>query len=123
MSSAVFVALDAVVQHGPLAQKDIGARLSRTSGNVSVIVDELERSGMIERIRDTIDRRLVYARATPRGIKTHASAVQLLASCIEEVAHSLSSEEKNLLMAACKYICTCPAASAAGHEGREFSSD
>lgn len=105
LTMAVFVALDAVVRHGPIAQRDLGSRLSRTSGNVSLIVDELERTGMIVRVRDTIDRRLVFVRPTPKGTRTHAAAVRVLARCIDEVSGSLSADEKLSMLTACHYIC------------------
>lgn len=52
---------------GPQPQRDIARYLLKTGGNVTVVVDNLEKQGFVARIRDTEDRRLVYVKLTPAG--------------------------------------------------------
>src|SRR4029077_11786488 len=46
---------------------DISRRLLVTSGNLTGIVDRLEREGLVIRTQDTADRRIVRIRLTPKG--------------------------------------------------------
>jgi MarR family 2-MHQ and catechol resistance regulon transcriptional repressor len=52
---------------GPLAQRDIAKYLLKTGGNVTVVVDNLEKQGYVTRIRDTEDRRIVFVKLTAQG--------------------------------------------------------
>src|SRR5687768_3696589 len=45
--------LEALLHLGPLCQRDLGVKLFYTGGNVTMIVDNLEKRGFVERVRDT----------------------------------------------------------------------
>jgi DNA-binding MarR family transcriptional regulator len=53
--------------HGPLAMSRLASLVDVSVSNMTGIVDRLEQHGMVERIRDDRDRRLVLVRATPLG--------------------------------------------------------
>ena len=62
-----FALLEALYHVGPLPLSEIGQKLLVSSGNVTYVVDNLEAAGWVERERCDTDRRVVYARLTPRG--------------------------------------------------------
>jgi MarR family transcriptional regulator, 2-MHQ and catechol-resistance regulon repressor len=67
LTASQFSTLKVLAHRGALAQRDIAKYLLRTGGNVTVVLDNLERRGLIERIRDTQDRRVIHAGLTPEG--------------------------------------------------------
>jgi DNA-binding MarR family transcriptional regulator len=55
-------------QHG-LCREDIRERLISQVPDVTRLLDRLEQSGLVERARDTVDRRLVTTRITDAGLE------------------------------------------------------
>jgi DNA-binding MarR family transcriptional regulator len=53
--------------HGDMTVAALGRAVQLGSPTVTGIVDRLERGGYAERVRDTVDRRRVFVRLTPRG--------------------------------------------------------
>jgi MarR family 2-MHQ and catechol resistance regulon transcriptional repressor len=62
-----FGALEALHHLGPLYQKDLAKKILKSTGNITVVVDNLEKSGLVERVRDEEDRRHYFVRITARG--------------------------------------------------------
>jgi MarR family 2-MHQ and catechol resistance regulon transcriptional repressor len=59
--------LEALLHAGPLTQGQLSARLLKSGSNLTTVVDNLERSGLVRRERDTNDRRVQYVHLTPAG--------------------------------------------------------
>src|SRR5947207_2210914 len=77
-----FGALEALLHLGPLCQRDLGEKLLKSSGNITMVVDNLERRGLVERRRGSVDRRYITVHLTPEGeqliralFPKHAAAV------------------------------------------------
>jgi MarR family 2-MHQ and catechol resistance regulon transcriptional repressor len=62
-----FGVLEALFHLGPLSQKVLSQKLLKTSGNTTMVVHNLERGGLITRVRSNSDRRIVTVKLTPRG--------------------------------------------------------
>jgi MarR family 2-MHQ and catechol resistance regulon transcriptional repressor len=62
-----FAVLEVLYHKGPLALGQIGSLLVVTAGNVTYVVDQLERRGLVQRERRPDDRRVIYASLTPKG--------------------------------------------------------
>jgi hypothetical protein len=58
-------ALEHLELAGPLTQRELGARLLLTSGGVTVLVDRLERAGLVRRERHPTDRRMTVVGLVP----------------------------------------------------------
>lgn len=63
MSGTDLDALEHLEADGPLTQRDLGDRLSLTSGAVTMLVDRLEKAGWVHRRPHPSDRRYVLPRA------------------------------------------------------------
>lgn len=74
LTASRFGALEALWHLGPLNQRDLGRKILKSSGNVSVVVDALERDGLVARERDAVDRRNVIVSLTGAG-RTRIEAV------------------------------------------------
>src|SRR6478672_962992 len=59
-----FGVLEALLHVGPLCQKDLGEKLLKSTGNITMVVDNLERRGLVRRVRGTQDRRYVTVHLT-----------------------------------------------------------
>jgi MarR family transcriptional regulator, 2-MHQ and catechol-resistance regulon repressor len=62
-----FGVLEMLLHLGPLTQRDIGVKLFTSNGNVTVVVDNLEKRYLVRRVRDRADRRLITVHLTPEG--------------------------------------------------------
>ena len=65
LSESQFGVLEALLHLGPLHQRELAAKILRTHGNVTLVVDHLEKRGLVRRERGSTDRRYVrvYLRA------------------------------------------------------------
>lgn len=64
-----FGTLEALFHLGPQNQKEIGKKLLKTGGNITLVVDNLEKRGFIQRDPDPKDGRAVIVRLTAEGNK------------------------------------------------------
>jgi len=62
-----FGALEALLHLGPLCHRDLGWKLLRSNGNITVVVSNLVRRGLVRRTRRADDRRYVTVALTERG--------------------------------------------------------
>jgi MarR family 2-MHQ and catechol resistance regulon transcriptional repressor len=69
LTNGQFGVLEALLHLGPLCQRELGEKLLRTGGNITLVVDNLEREGLVRRERSRRDRRLVNVQLTPKGEK------------------------------------------------------
>jgi MarR family 2-MHQ and catechol resistance regulon transcriptional repressor len=67
LTASRFGVLEALWHLGPLNQRDLGRKILKSSGNVTVVVDHLERDGLVARTRDAHDRRHVVVALTDAG--------------------------------------------------------
>src|SRR5262245_807909 len=62
-----FGVLEALLHLGPLCQRDLGRKLLRSNGNVTVVLNNLARRGLVRRTRRTDDRRFITVTLTGKG--------------------------------------------------------
>ncbi len=67
LTESQFGALEALYHLGPMNQRDLGRKLLRSGGNVTMVVDNLEKRGLARRERDADDRRCVTVHLTDAG--------------------------------------------------------
>ena len=86
ISPADLDALEHLEADGPLTQRQLGERLSLTSGAVTMLVDRLERAGWVRRLPHPTDRRSVLvelstavAARTPPALVGYHARVRVIA--------------------------------------------
>ncbi len=67
LSASQFSTMKVLRIHKKLAQRDIAKYILKSGGNITALVDILERDGFVQRDRDTTDRRIVYVSLTKAG--------------------------------------------------------
>lgn len=67
LTTSQFAVLEALHHLGPLPLGELAGKLLVTGGNVTYVVDRLQREGLVQRERSSEDRRVIRAVLTPRG--------------------------------------------------------
>lgn len=70
-----FAALEALHHLGPLTQHVLAAKLLSSPGNLSIILTNLQRRGLVRRSRATEDRRLTIVSVTPKAERLLATVL------------------------------------------------
>jgi MarR family 2-MHQ and catechol resistance regulon transcriptional repressor len=71
-----FAALEALHHLGPLTQKDIARKILKSGGNITMVIDNLEKRGLVTRTRGAEDRRRVFVPALiGRIFPAHADGI------------------------------------------------
>ena len=81
-------------ERGPLGGAELARLLGVTAAAVTVLVDRLERAGLAERVRDTVDRRRVRVSATPAARTALLRAWMPAIQELDEVCRSLPEPER-----------------------------
>jgi MarR family transcriptional regulator, 2-MHQ and catechol-resistance regulon repressor len=89
-----FGILEALYHLGPLSLGELADKLLVTGGNITYVMDRLEKQGLVERHRSDTDRRVVEARLTPEGRAKIASVFPGHAAFIRELVSPLGREER-----------------------------
>src|SRR5262245_10160787 len=67
LTRSQFSVLEALYHLGPLTQKELAGKILRSAGNMTMVIDNLEKQGWAKRERCEEDRRNVYVRLEPSG--------------------------------------------------------
>ena len=67
LTPSQFGTLEALLHLGPMCQAELGRKQLRSSGNITMVVDNLEKRGLVLRKREGQDRRYITVHLTPRG--------------------------------------------------------
>ncbi|HUO34177.1 MAG TPA: MarR family transcriptional regulator, partial [Candidatus Acidoferrum sp.] len=75
----------------------LAEKLLRSGGNVTLVVDNLEKRGWVRRVRLTEDRRMVKIHLTPEGKRLIARVFpQHLKALVAEMSRLSATEQENL---------------------------
>ena len=67
LTESQFNVLDALYHLGHLTQKELGKKLLKSGGNITMVIDNLEKLGLVERRRGKKDRRTFTIHLTGEG--------------------------------------------------------
>lgn len=90
-----FDALQYLVNHGALTISELSSRLFLAPSTITDLVDRMEKSGLVERVRSSEDRRLVKVHVLQKGFDLIDQVVSLRCQFIKNATAELSSEEKD----------------------------
>lgn len=107
-----FGVLETLLHRGPLCQSELAGKLLKSGGNITLIVDNLEKAGYVTRERDQDDRRFITVSLTAKGRTFITELFPKVAASITREFSALSSAEQFTLGWLCKKV-GAPAATAA----------
>ena len=99
-----FAVLEALYHLGPLYQTEIGKKLLRSSGNITMVIDNLEKRGYVKRERKKEDRRYMMVRLTDVGFDLIRKVFPSHATLIAREMSALSESEQDTLAQLCKKL-------------------
>lgn len=99
-----FGVLEALLHIGPLNQKALGEKLLKSGGNITLVIDNLEKSGWVKRQKDPEDRRSMLIHLTEEGEEFISSYFPRHVEQIMSEFDVLSDDELEQLSAICKKI-------------------
>lgn len=106
LSGSQFGVLEALLHRGPLFQGDLAGKLLRSCGSITAVVEGLEKRGLVERRRDTTDKRFVQVSLTGRGKTLIAGLFPAHAKAVADQFSALSGEEIDQLRGLCRKLGT-----------------
>jgi MarR family 2-MHQ and catechol resistance regulon transcriptional repressor len=99
-----FGVLEALHHKGPLCQRDIAAKILKSTGNITLVIDNLEKRGLVRRERDNQDRRYLTVHLTESGTALIQDAfIQVETAIVSDLA-TLSANEQQTLGILCKKL-------------------
>ena len=99
-----FGVLEALYHRGPLSQKDIGQKILRSSGNITMVIDNLEKRSLVRRERDQHDRRSFIVHLTDAGNKLIRKIFPSHAALITNEMSVLNATDQKILGDLCKKV-------------------
>lgn len=99
-----FGVLETLYHLGPLCQGQISAKLLKSSGNITLVLDNLEKRGLVQRKRETDDRRQVRIYLTPQGEERIKDIFPRQAQRITDEFGVLTEQEQVELGKLCKKL-------------------
>ena len=104
VTHAQFGVLEALLHVGPLCQRDLGRKILSSSGNMTMVIDNLEKRGLVRRVRGLADRRFVSVELTGEGRLFIAGLFPSHAATIEHEMSLLSGAEQDELARLCRRL-------------------
>lgn len=89
-----FGVLELLYHRGRQPLQQIGEKILMTSGNITYVVDKLEKKEFVVRVGDPDDRRISYAEITPKGVAFIEDVFPGHTAAIEEATQGLTPEEQ-----------------------------
>ncbi len=104
LTESQFNVMDALYHLGPLTQKDLGRKLLKSGGNITMVIDNLEKGNLVKRRRGEKDRRMFFISLTLQGRRQIENILPEQVSKIKNEMSALSKGEQNELQKLCKKL-------------------
>src|SRR4029077_9893587 len=99
-----FGVLEALLHLGPMCQNMLAEKLLRSGGNVTLVIDNLEKHGWVRRERQKDDRRLVKIYLCLKGERLIARAIPEHAEAVTKEMRGLTPNEQEALRRICRKL-------------------
>ncbi|KXG77184.1 MarR family winged helix-turn-helix transcriptional regulator [Thermotalea metallivorans] len=99
-----FDALLQLIKYGDLTIGELSSKMFLACSTITDLIDRMEKNGLVERIRDTKDRRVVRISVLDKGHKLIEEVLDTRRAYLDRVLLDLTLEQKNDLILALKMI-------------------
>ena len=97
LTESQFGVLEVIRHLGPLPQCDLAAKLLKSSGNITLVIDNLEKRNLVRREADPKDRRVSRIFLTPAGQALIDEIFPQHAATVADAFSVLTAEEQAAL--------------------------
>jgi MarR family 2-MHQ and catechol resistance regulon transcriptional repressor len=95
LTPSQFAVLEALYHLGPMTQGEVSMKVLKSGSNMTTVIDNLERDGLVRRERDAKDRRVIHVHLTEAGTsKLEAVLPRHVAALVEEFSVLTASEQE-----------------------------
>ncbi|OGP50863.1 MAG: MarR family transcriptional regulator [Deltaproteobacteria bacterium RBG_13_43_22] len=94
ITAAQYAVIECLGHQGPLLMGELCRKMLVSGGNMTVVVDNLEKEGLVERVPSNDDRRAIMVRFTPKGKKIFDESFSKHAGYLTQLAAVLTEEEQ-----------------------------
>lgn len=99
-----FAVLEALYHLGPMTAGEVGQKILKSGGNMTLVIDNLERDGLVRRERDANDRRVIHVHLTEAGSSKLESVLPGHVAALVDEFKILSAKEQETLGELCKKL-------------------
>lgn len=99
-----FGVLEVLYHLGPLPPCELSAKLLKSSGNLTLVLDNLEKQNLVRRERNAEDRRSIIVHLTQQGEQLIRSIFPAHAAAIAEEFRVLTPQEQQILGDLCRTL-------------------
>jgi MarR family 2-MHQ and catechol resistance regulon transcriptional repressor len=104
LTESQFGILEALFHLGSMSQKNLGSKILKSGGNITLVIDNLEKRSLVIRRRGVVDRRYFNIQLTEKGKKLIESVFPKQLKIITEEIGILSENDQRDLQRMCKLI-------------------
>ncbi len=104
LTSTQFGVMEAVYHLGPMHQTQLGDKLLKSGGNITVVVNNLEERGLVRRERMESDRRYVSIHLTDEGRELIEDVMPQHVDTIVERFSALDADDQRTLAQLCRRL-------------------
>jgi MarR family 2-MHQ and catechol resistance regulon transcriptional repressor len=104
LTPSQFGVLESLYHLGPMCQGEVSAKILRSTGNMTLVLDNLEKRGWVRRERDLGDRRKVNVSLTEEGREVISRILPHQVAAIVEEMSALTAEEQITLGRVCRKL-------------------
>jgi len=104
LTESQFGVLEALFHIGPMCQVELAKKILKSSGNITMVVDNLEKRALVKRERDASDRRYVTVELTEAGNSLLREIFPAHLTAVVDLMSTLSSGEQEELARLCRKL-------------------
>jgi MarR family transcriptional regulator, 2-MHQ and catechol-resistance regulon repressor len=104
LTESQFGVLDALLHLGPMKHKEIGKKILKSGGNITMVINNLERLDLVQRKRGEQDKRQFIIHLTSKGKSKILETLPHIFKSIKNHFEILGKEEQKELQRLCKIV-------------------
>ncbi len=104
ITASQFGVLESLLHLGPMSQSEIGGKLLKSGGNITLIIDNLEKCGLVSRQTGGKDRRVTTVSLTGKGKDMIEQVFPEQVEAIVKEFGILTADEQKTLGSLCKKL-------------------
>jgi MarR family 2-MHQ and catechol resistance regulon transcriptional repressor len=104
LTSSQFGVLEALYHLGPLHQHELATKILKSSGNLTLVIDNLVKRGLVERERDRTDRRCITICLTEAGNQLIGDIFPRHVERVVDIIGVLTPDEQHQLGTLCRKL-------------------
>jgi len=104
LTESQFGVLDALFHLGPMKHRELGKKILKSDGNITMVINNLEKRELVQRRRSEKDKREFIIHLTTKGKNKIQETLPIIVKKIKKNFEILNKDEKRELQYLCKVV-------------------